>query len=220
MIQRILLLACLALGASPALAQQVNRAGHAEFYLSPIFTDSKSWNFADGSNAQQDTGYGLAMGYAFNVDNHFSWGGEFSWGGADYRANVAPGAGNGMTSARINGTLETWGLRFLGNYYFGSGRLAPFVTGGFGWTTIDTNIPNGLPQNICWAYPWWGAYCGTYVPTKTTTKFSYNGGVGLRYDFGGRAFIRGLVNSQWADFGGTAGTLQWTQYRFDIGTLF
>jgi len=220
MIARILLFSCLALGVMPALAQQVNRAGHAEFYLSPIFTDSKSWNFSDGSTAQQDTGYGLAMGYVYNIDNHVSFGGEFGWGGADYRASVQPGAGNLQGTGRISGTLETWTLRFLGNYYFGKGPLSPFVTGGFGWTTIDTNIPTGLAENVCWVYPWYGTYCGTYVPTKTLTKFSYNAGIGLRYDFGGRGFIRGVVNSQWADVGGAYGTAQWTQYRIDLGSMF
>ena len=60
-------------------------------------------------------------------------------------------------------------VRFTGSYNFSEKEFTPFVTGGLGWTYIDTNIPTGLPENICWAYPWYGYYCTTYVPTETTT---------------------------------------------------
>jgi hypothetical protein len=111
-------------------------------------------------------------------------------------------------------------VRFLGNYNFSERAFTPFVSGGLGWTSIDTNIPTGLPQNVCWAYPWAGVYCASYVPTATTTKFSYNANVGLRYDFGSKGFVRGQVGWQWVDFGGSYGSEQWTQYRLDFGAKF
>jgi hypothetical protein len=57
------------------------------------------------------------------------------------------------------------------------------------------------------------------VPTQNTTKFSYNLGAGLRYDYG-RAIFRGQVNAQYIDFGGSYGSSYVTQYRIDIGTKF
>jgi len=215
---KVLLAACLIAASASALAQS-KRAGRSELYLSPVFTDGKSYSFDGGSSARTDTGFGLAFGYMYNVDDKLSFGGEFSWGEADYRATIVPGAGNTGSAVDVRSSLETWTVRFLGTYNFSRANFTPFVTGGLGWTSIDTNIPTGLPQNVCWWYPWWGSYCSTYVPTATTTKFGYNAGIGLRYDFG-NGYVRGQVGSQWVDFGGGYGTGQFTQYRIDIGTKF
>lgn len=218
MILRIAAIIAALLAALPAQAQ-TTRGNKGEFYLSPVFTDGKNYSFEGGSTARTDTGFGLTLGYAFNFDQHKSLGIEVSWGDADYRATVQPGVGNNNQAVDIRGTLETWTVRFLGNYYFMEGNFTPFVTGGLGWTYIDTNIPTGLPQNICWSYPWYGAYCSSYVPTATSTKFSYNAGVGLRMELG-KGFVRALVNEQWLDFGGSYGSSSVTQYRIDFGVKF
>jgi len=218
MTPRALLVTLLMLATVPAWAQS-HRAGRSEIYLSPVFTDGKSFSFEGGTSVRTDTGFGLALGYMYNVDDKLSFGGEFAWGDADYRATIQPGAGNTQSAINVNSSLETWTVRFLGSYNFSRDRFTPFVTGGLGWTSVDTNIPTGLPQNVCWYYPWAGTYCQSYVPTATTTKFSYNAAIGLRYDFG-NGFVRGQVGSQWVDFGGSYGSGQFTQYRIDFGTKF
>ena len=205
-----------ALLAAATVQAQSTRGGRSEFYLAPVFTDSKNYTFDGGSTAKSDTGYGLTLGYAFNFDQHTSLGIEAAWSNIDYRATVQPGVGNNNTAVNVNGTMETWTVRFLGNYYFMEGNFTPFVTGGLGWSYIDTNIPTGLPQNVCWYYPWYGTSCASYVPTQTSPKFSYNAGVGLRMEMG-KGFIRALVNEQWADVGGSYGSTSWTQYRIDFG---
>jgi opacity protein-like surface antigen len=206
------------LAAAPAAAQS-QRANTYEIYLGPVFTDGKSYSFDGGTSARTDTGVGLSMGFARNFDAHWSAGLEIAWSEQDYRASVQPGAGNGNRATEINGTLESRTLRFFGSYNFLSRAFTPFVTGGLGWTYVDTGIPAGLPENVCWAYPWYGAYCATYVPTETTTRFSYNAGLGLRYDFG-KGVARFVVNSQWMDFGGSYGSDNVIQYRIDLGTKF
>ena len=209
-----LALVAVALLALPAQAQ-TTRGGKSEFYVAPVFTDGKSYSFEGGSNARTDTGFGLTFGYAFNFDQKKSLGIEFVWADQDYRANIVGDNGNTVS---VNGSLETWTVRFLGTYNFMEGNFTPFVTGGLGWTYLDTNIPTGLPQNVCWYYPWYG-YCTSYVPTATTTKFSYNAGAGLRFELG-RGFVRGMVNQQYMDFGGGYGSGSVTQYRIDFGTKF
>lgn len=206
------------LAALPAQAQST-RGNKSEFYLSPVFTDGKSYSFEGGSSARTDTGFGLTLGYNFNFDQHKALGMEVSWSDQDYRATVAPGLLNGGAAQDIRSTLETWTVRFTGTYYLLEGNFTPFVTGGLGWTYLDTNIPTGLPQNICWYYPWYGSYCGTFVPTATSTKFSYNAGLGLRMELGG-GFVRAMVNEQWMDFGGSYGSSSVTQYRIDFGVKF
>ena len=218
MSRNLALLAAFLLAAAPAAAQNF-RAGHSEIYLGPVFTDGKSYTFQGGSTARTDTGVGLNFGYAYNFSPNLSAGFEIEWNEQDYRANVQPGPGNPGTARTINGTVESRTLRFIGTYNFSSRQFTPFITGGLGWTYIDTNIPSGLPENICWAYPWYGYYCSTYVPTQTTTKFSYNAGGGLRLD-AGKGVFRLLVNSQWVDFGGSYGGSNVIQYRLDFGTKF
>lgn len=215
---RLALFAALFAAAS-AMAQSSQRAGKNEIYLAPVFTDGKSYSFDGGSTARTDTGYGFVFGWARNLTPHVSGGIEIEWTDQDYRASVQPGPGNPNIAGNINSTVETHTIRFLGSYNLSTAAFTPFVTGGLGWTWVDTNIPSGLPESFCWYYPWWGQYCSTYVPTHNTTKFSYNVGAGLRYDYG-RAFFRGLVNAQWVDFGGGYGSSNVTQFRIDFGTKF
>ena len=215
MILRTLFLITALLAAAAAQAQST-RGNKSEFYLAPVFTDGKNYTFEGGSSARTDTGYGLTLGYAFNFDQHKSAGIEVGWGSQDYRATVA---GSDGSRANVNGSLDTWTVRFLGTYNLMEGNFTPFVTGGLGWTYIDTNIPTGLPQNVCWYYPWYGTSCASYVPTATSTKFSYNAGLGLRMEMG-KGFLRAMVNEQWMDFGGSYGSSSVTQYRIDFGVKF
>jgi opacity protein-like surface antigen len=215
---KLLLIAAALLAAAPAAAQS-GRAGRAEIYLYPLFTDGKSYTFDGGSTARTDTGVGLGFGYNFNFSSHVSAGFELEWSEQDYRANVQPGPGNTFSATQISGTIESRTLRFQGTYNILPSNFTPYVTGGLGWTYIDTNIPSGLPETFCWYYPWYGTYCSTYVPTETTTKFSYNAAAGLRLDVG-KGIFRAQVGSQWVDFGGSYGGSNVVQYRIDFGTKF
>jgi opacity protein-like surface antigen len=145
---------------------------------------------------------------------------ELEWTSNDYRATIQPGIGNANVAANLNSSVDTGTVRFLGTYHFSTGPFTPFVTGGAGWSYVDTNIPSGLPQNVCWFYPWVGQVCTGVTPTYSTTRFSYNAGAGLRYNWGPNYFVRGLVNEQWVDFGGSYGTAALTQYRLDFGLRF
>lgn len=216
--RKLVVITAALLFAAPAAAQ-TNRAGKNEFYLAPVFTDGKSYSFEGGSSARTDTGVGLTLGFAHNFNAHVTAGVEIEWSEQDYRATVQPGVGNSNLAGQISGTIESRTLRFFGTYNILASNFTPFVTGGLGWSYVDTNIPAGLPESVCWAYPWYGAYCATYVPTQTTTAFSYNAGAGLRLD-AGRGVFRLLVNSQWVDYGGSYGSSNVIQYRIDFGTKF
>jgi opacity protein-like surface antigen len=205
-----------------AMAQSADRAGRGEFSISPIWTEGRTYNFDNGANAKSDTGWGLGLNWAYNFDNRMSAGVEMAWGSANYSGTVAPGNGNTNSAYKYNGTIDTGTLRFVGTYYFTPNQLAPFVTAGIGATYVDTNIPTGPTVPVCWWYPYYGYVCDGATPTKATTAFSYNAGLGVRYDAGrGNAFfMRGFINREWVDFGGMAGTLYWDQLRLDFGWKF
>jgi opacity protein-like surface antigen len=217
--RKLAVIAAALLVAAPAAAQSSRRAGHSEIYLAPTFTDGKSYSFEGGTTARTDTGVGITLGFAHNFSQRLSAGVDLVWSEQDYRATVQARPDTPNAPSQINGTLESSTLRFNGTYHLLESNFTPFVTGGLGWTFLDTNIPSGLPENVCWAYPWYGYYCTSYVPTQSTTKFSYNVGAGVRMDVG-RGVFRFLVNSQWMDFGGSYGSSNVIQYRIDLGTKF
>ena len=197
------------------------QARRSEFYAAPVFTDSKSYTFEGGTSVKTDTGWGFLLGFAHNFNPKLSGAIELEWGTMDYRATIQPGLTNNPNpAATVNSSIDTGTVRFLGTYNFSEGPFTPFVTGGAGWSYVDTNIPSGLPQNVCWFYPWVGQVCTGVTPTYSTTRFSYNAGLGLRYNWGPNYFVRGLVNEQWIDFGGSYGTANLTQYRIDFGIRF
>ena len=216
---RKLLILLLIAATTQVFAQSSNRSQKSEIYMGPVFTDGKNYSFDGGSSAKTDTGFGLSFGYAYNFNRHWAAGIDLVWSEQDYRATVQPGPGNGSTARQINGTLETGTVRFNGTWHMLESNFTPFATGGMGWTYIDTNIPSGLPENVCWAYPWYGGYCTTYVPTASTTRFSYNAGLGLRMELGS-GFVRAMVNEQWMDLGASYGSATVTQYRIEFGIKF
>jgi len=206
--------------AGQAQAQLTNRAEKWEFTLQLRYLESEDISGDNGSRATIDSDYGFGFGFAYNFNDHFSLGGDFGWSQPDYKATVTPAAGNGNSAYTVSGTLETFSTHLVGTWNLLARALTPFVSAGVGGTWVDTNIPAGLPVNVCWWDPWWGYYCGPVHPTHQDTYFSYNAAVGIRWDSKDTWFVRGLVGEQWLDVGGAVGTPSFTQYRFDLGFRF
>lgn len=197
-----------------------DRAEHWEASFHITQTDSETVNADNSSSADIDSGTGWGFGVGYNFNDHFGLEFNASWREADYKATTTPAAGNGNGPQSFSGSLDTGTFAVNGVYNFLPRALTPFITGGVGATYVNTDIPAGLPVNVCWYDPWWGYYCGPVVPTRSDTYFSYNAGAGLRWDAKGGLFMRGLVSQQWVDVGGGAGTPAFVQFRFDIGTRF
>ncbi len=196
------------------------RAEHWEASFHVTETESETVNGDNSATADIDSGIGFGFGFGYNFNDHLGLEFNTSWREADYTATTTPAAGNGNGPQSFSGTLEVGTFAVNGVYNFLAKALTPFVTGGVGATYVNTDIPDGLPANVCWYDPWWGYYCGTVVPTKSETYFSYNVGAGVRWDSKGSLFLRGLVSKQWLDVGGGAGTPAFTQFRVDIGARF
>jgi hypothetical protein len=221
---RILRTALLVLAATASASAwaQATRAGKSDFSLAPVFSESKTYNFPSGSSVRTDTGTGLALSWAHNFNSQFQAGLEWEWLSADYRGTVAPGTGNAQNGFTFNSRYDSSTGRVTGTYHFSPKAFTFLVTGGLGVTWTDTNIPTGPTQPVCWWYPWYGEVCTGATPTKTSTDFSYNLGVGARYDVPGPNpyFFKIVFRRNWVDFGGYVGTFYADSFRLDFGFKF
>jgi hypothetical protein len=107
----------------------------------------------------------------------------------------------------------------VGQFNFLPTTITPFVKGNFGWTWVDSNIPAGPAEGVCWWHPYYGYICETWQPTYGDTAFSYGGAVGLRAELRPTFFLEGSYNMLWVDFD-DADTGDFDGWRFTLGWIF
>jgi opacity protein-like surface antigen len=207
-------LAGLALYAPAAQARDRGNggAGSWEFSMPINYTKSTTVTGQNGSSADVNAGLNTGLGLGYNVNDNFQVNGTFSWGQRNYAAH-ATGTG---TISPYNGTMYTSTLQMNAIYYFMPGDFTPFVSGGFGSTFVDSNIPNGSGSSSCYWDPWWGYVCGTYQPTKTSTNLSYNFGAGARMDISRQFALQGSINRLWLDAPQTGSKPTFDSFRIDF----
>jgi len=185
--------------------------------LQTQYVESKDIDFDGGAKASLNEAWNWGFGIGYNFDEHWAIDFDLSWNETNYSGTRV---NDDSTTSTVSGTLNTNSMLFTGIYNFSAKRFTPFVGATMGWTFIDTNIPTGPPQTICWYDPWWGYICDSYVPTKTTTEFTYGLNAGLRFDVKDNVFLRLSAGQKWIDFNGSNGTSDFITYRFDIGFMF
>jgi opacity protein-like surface antigen len=209
----------LLLGAGVAQAQGYSgdRTGRWEFNLSPLYQTGKTLNFDGGTTVKTKDEFGFELGFGYNLNEQFVVGFNFDWYSVGYDANVVKEDGS---KTGISGTYDSWVTNIPLTMYFAEGPLQPYATVGIGWSWIDTHIPTGLPQNICYWDPWWGYICTSTYPTKTSSNFTYSAGLGLRYQVNPSFYTRLGYDSKWLDMGKANGTPRFDQFRLDFGWVF
>ena len=205
----------------PAAAQESTRAGKWQVSIPITFTSSSSYDSDESSfDVNDDLGWGFGFGY--HLTPRFMVGSDFTWLSANYDARVATdfdGDQNPDDSVSVAGTLDAANLQFVGQYNFLTGRFTPFVRASFGWTWIDSNIPAGPTQGVCWWDPWYGYICDTWQPTFEDTAFAYGAAGGVRAELAERFFIEGSYNVLWLDLD-KAGTQSFDGFRVNFGWVF
>ena len=187
-----------------SLAAHADRGVGWEFGGELIYQDSKDWDSDGGSSASLDSDLGIALtfGYRFSEKLELTFG--LDWNNIDYKASVVkadpPLAG---TTVNIDGTLEAFTPRVGVNFNFIDGPITPYVTAMIGYSFIDTNVPDGPPQTGCWWDPWYGQICGTWQDTRTTDKFMYGAGLGVRWDVNRAWSMRFGYEKHWIDANGS-----------------
>ena len=168
--------------------------------------DTTSISFDD------DIGVSLYAGYRMSSRLEFQFG--LDWSTLDYQATF-PGLAPG-TTIQLDSELESFTPFAKVNFNFVDGPITPFVTAGIGWAFIDTNIPDAPPQTGCWWDPWWGYICDTFQSTKSTDAFTYDVGLGVRWDLSNGYSLRALYEKHWYD--ADSGSPDFD--RFKLGIVF
>lgn len=200
--------------AAEAAGRGNNGNGSLEFSVPINYTSSATITGQNGSSADINAALNTGFGMGYNVNDNFQVNGTFSWGYRNYSAKPVNDAGS--TVGPYNGQLSTSSLQLNAVYYFMAGDFTPFVSGGFGSTFVDSNIPNGTGSSTCYWDPYWGYVCGTYQPTKSSTNISYSAGLGARMDINRSFAMQGSVNRMWIDAATSGSKPEFDMFRIDF----
>jgi hypothetical protein len=205
--------------AGPALAD--SRGQTNEWSLNLFVVGTKHYAFEGGASARNDGGAGIGLTVARNLNDYFAIGIDASLSEFNYRATVAPGAGNSAASFASDGEMETAALRAHATWNLLARPVTPFLTANAGFMILDTNLRRDAPANACWIYPWYGEVCSDKAPKNNLTRFTYGLGAGLRFDLPrDQGFIRALVGGEWIAFSEALSPVGYVQFRADFGLRF
>jgi opacity protein-like surface antigen len=186
-----------------------------------LYQFSQDVDFDGGSKAELDDDLGLALSFTYRFNSRFELLFGLDWNSYDYSADIAPaptspGGPIVGTGFSIDGEIETWTPRVGVNFNLLEGDLTPYVTGGVGWSFIDTNVPDGRAQSACWWDPWFGYVCGTFQDTKSLDELTYNVGVGLRWDLRSSISLRLGYERHWLELDQATSTPGFDQIKLGV----
>lgn len=188
-----------------------------EFGADVIYQLSQDIGFDGGSSASLDDDFGIVFNFGYRFSDQLELQMSLDWQDIDYDVNIVS-APPSLPALQFSGSgsLEAFTPRVSLNYNFINGPITPFVNAGIGWSFIDTNIPSGRPQNVCWWDPWWGYICGTVQDTRSLDEFAYQAGLGLRWDLGPGYTLRFAYEKHWLDLSEATSTPDFDQFKLGI----
>jgi hypothetical protein len=189
-----------------------------EFFLTPQFTNSKVLEFENGSNASINKRSSLGFGLGYNLNTHIEFSMIFATSNSNYTGTLIPEDDPG-NPVKVSSNLYTSSINLGVTYNFMSTPFTPYVSANIGSTYIDSGVPTGDITTGCWWDPWYGYICTPIAQTYTATKFNYGVGVGLRYDFNRKLYVKGGVAKNIIDIG-SKNTADFTSYQLFFGFMF
>jgi len=192
-----------------------SRTGRWDFTVQMRYLDSQSWKADGGSSVNTNSDIGWGFGFGYNFNDHLAMGLDIGWNSPTYDATIMSADTPG-TSRQVSAEMSTSTIHLNLLYNFIAGPITPYVSAGIGSTYIDTNIPSGATGTSCWWDPWYGYVCYGYQPTYSSSRFSYSGAVGVRWDLNPQMFLRASIGSIWIDMS-HAGDQAFTNGRLELG---
>ena len=203
-----------ALGALWSAAACADRDPGWDFGADLIYQDSQDIDFNGGSKASLDDDIGIALTFGYRFSDRLELTFGLDWETIDYNIDVisdTPGL-----SFSANGDLEAF-TPYVGlNFNFLETDLTPYVSAKWGWSWIDTNIPDGPAQSACWWDPWWGYVCDTWQETRSIDEMMYSAGAGVRWDVSSTMTLRFAYEHRWLDLGEATSTPGFDQIKFGV----
>jgi opacity protein-like surface antigen len=202
-IRRSLILLALIFLSTSVHAQRFNqnkirdglRNGNWEAGLLLQYQNSFGDEFENGAAIDIDSSMGFGFKVGWNWTQKWNLSYRFSLNKPDYTAIIVPEDPE-LPNQTLDYQMSKYSHQFNVTYHFLKGPLTPFVQAGIGWTKLDSNVPDSPPSVGCWWDPWWGYICFSDWSTYSTSKFTYNVGLGLRWDVNGALFLSGSWNRQ------------------------
>jgi opacity protein-like surface antigen len=207
--------------APAAFAQTSSSRAHEwEGVFDVNYQDSYKLKFEGGSTADAKSDWGLSVGANYHYNDHLQLQFLVDWMSLSYKATIQSGDIPPRPSYTVSGDMDIFTPKVNAVYNFMPGPITPYVSGGIGWSFIDTNIPQGPPQTGCWWDPWWGYICTTYQNTKNQDAFAYQLGAGVRWEPTPYLSLRFGYEKQWYDVGTTTSTPGFDTLRLGLGYRF
>lgn len=194
------------------------RTGQWQISLIPSYTNSQSIQFEGGAVADISAHSGFAIGIGYNFSDYLELDLDIGSANGNYTGTRIPDDGVNAPQ-KYNGSLYTSHMNLGLTYNFFASRFTPFVKGNLGLTYVDSGIPTGNIDSVCWWDPWWGYFCGPYAQTYTSSDLSYGADLGLRFDITNKVFLKGSVGKSYIAFDNSSST-GFTQYKFIVGFSF
>lgn len=170
-------------------------------------------------------------GSSIDVDSTFGWGIGIGWNWTakwnlayrlvstepKYLATIVPDD-EGALPRTIEHKMSKYSHQLNATYNFSEKAFTPFVMAGIGWTKLDSNVPGGPPNTACWWDPWWGYICVSDWKTYQTSEFSYNLGLGVRWDINNAVFTKAAYTREFLSLDN--GSLNFDFVTLEMGLMF
>jgi opacity protein-like surface antigen len=203
MLKRLTILLLLLAVSSSLHAQRFNQKREYEnlrdgTWEAGLLVGSESSFDAVGENGSavdidSELAWGFTIGWNWTSHVNLSW--RFMLAKPDYTATIVP-EDTELPPQNLQYSADRYSNQINATYNLFRGPLTPFVQAGIGYTKLDSNVPSQPPDVDCWWDPWWGYICFSDWSTYDSSGFSYNVGLGLRWDVNQALFLRGSWNRE------------------------